>query len=125
MALSGAKYEMAQLGQFGSIFTNAAGLVTPPDGYIICAIQFLSNTTFNTLTPENSDSGDRVFVNGDTAAHAAGSGSEGTGGVELNTGEEGNLTIFPQGMTIYGRWTTMSIDADADGGVIAYLAPKH
>ena len=28
---------------------------------------------------------------------------------------------FPTGLTIYGRWTTMTPEADADGGVICYF----
>ena len=28
---------------------------------------------------------------------------------------------FPKGITIYGRWTTVTPEADADGGVICYF----
>jgi len=46
MALSGAKHEMAGLGQFGSIFTDGTGAVVAPSEYIICAITILDNCTF-------------------------------------------------------------------------------
>ena len=28
---------------------------------------------------------------------------------------------FPKGMTIYGRWTSVTPAADADGGIICYF----
>ena len=41
----------------------------------------------------------------------------GGGGQQL-----GNADIFPKGLTIYGRWTSMSIeDDDATGGAICYF----
>ena len=41
----------------------------------------------------------------------------GGGGQQLANGD-----IFPKGLTIYGRWTSMSInDDDADGGAICYF----
>tara|TARA_R100001015_G_C4614124_1_gene169916 strand:- start:1030 stop:1620 length:591 start_codon:yes stop_codon:yes gene_type:complete len=41
----------------------------------------------------------------------------GGGGQQLGTGD-----IFPKGLTIYGRWTSMSLnDDDTDGGAICYF----
>ena len=121
MALSGTKAQEATLGQYGSIFVNDTDLVTPPSNKIICAITFMADTTINTLTCENTASGSRIFPNTANHAHAAGTGDEGTGGEDILVG-----TIFPKGLTIYGRWTTFKMQAaDADGGVICYLAPKH
>ena len=42
---------------------------------------------------------------------------EGTGGQQLASAQ-----VFPKGLTIYGRWDSVSINADdADGGIIAYF----
>ena len=121
MALSGSKAQEATLGQYGSIFVNDTDLVTPPSDKIICAITFMADTTINTLTAENTAEGSRIFPNTANHAHASGTGSEGTGGEDILT-----TTIFPKGLTIYGRYTTFKMQAaDADGGVILYLAPKN
>ena len=39
----------------------------------------------------------------------------GAGGVEA-TGIQ-----YPQGLTIYGRWTTVTPEADSNGGIICYF----
>lgn len=117
MALSGAKHEMAGLGQFGSIFTDGTAAVAAPSEYIICAITILDNCTFTALTVENNASGSRVFANRTNAANAVNSGSEGSGGLVIANSDE-----FPTGVTIFGRYTGFTL---ASGSVIAYLAPKH
>jgi len=117
MALSGAKYEMTGLGQFGSIYTNGVGAISPPTDFIISAIQVLGAAKFTTLTTENTAEGSRVFPNTANAGHAAESGSEGAGGIMLPATQE-----FVAGSVIYGRWTGLKL---ASGEVIAYLAPKH
>mgnify|MGYP003137461220 FL=1 len=116
-------------GQNGSIFTNTNTQVVAPTDRVIVAIQFLADTTFDELSPENGTSGICV---GD-AANEKGAGAEITisgatnenvgasGGQIINAASDSNLTKFPAGMTIYGRWSSFTIDADADGGVIAYL----
>tara|TARA_R110002020_G_scaffold41814_3_gene122916 strand:- start:1594 stop:1968 length:375 start_codon:yes stop_codon:yes gene_type:complete len=111
-------------GQNGSIFTNAATQVVPPSDRKIIAIQFLADTTFDELSPTDGTAGICV---GD-AANEKGSGSTATfngtgssGGQIINAAGDSNLTVFPKGATIFGRWDSFTIDADADGGVIAYL----
>ena len=43
--------------------------------------------------------------------------SEGTGGQTVDSSQ-----VFPKGLTIYGRWDSVSISADdADGGIICYF----
>ena len=124
MALSGTKAQEATLGQYGSIFTNGTDAVTPPSTKIICAITFMADTTVATLTAENTAEDRRIFINTANAAHASNDGDEGNNGLAINAGS--GTTIFPKGLTIYGRWTTFQMAAgDADGGVICYLAPKH
>ena len=44
-------------------------------------------------------------------------GSQGVGGMAID-----NATVFPEGITIYGRWDSVSInDNDGDGGIICYF----
>ena len=46
-------------------------------------------------------------------------GGEGMGGQKIDTSQ-----VFPKGMTIYGRWTEVSLQADdSDGGIICYFGP--
>ena len=116
-------------GQNGSIFTNANTQVVAPTNRVIVAIQFLADTTFDELSPVSGTSGICV---GD-ATDEKGAGAEITisgatnenvgasGGQIINAAGDSNLTVFPKGMTICGRWESFTIDADADGGVIAYL----
>jgi len=117
MALSGAKSEQANLGQFGSIFTDGTGAVVAPSEYIICAITVLDDATFTTLAVENNASGSRVFANRTNPAHASDNGSEGSGGITI-----ASTDVFPTGVTVFGRYTGFTL---AGGSVIAYLAPKH
>ena len=120
--------KISSLGQSGSIFTNTTALVKPPTGSVIVAIQCLSDTTFNSLSPESGTGG--ICVGDD--ANEKGVGAEITiggvvenkgsaGGQIINAGADSNLTIIPRGLTIYGRWESFSIDEDLDGGVIAYI----
>lgn len=119
-------------GQTGSIFTNTNTQVVAPTGMVISCIQFLADTTFDELSPiknENNQHPNGICV-GDAANEKglgdAGAGSEtsfaGSGGQIINAASDANLTKFPKGMIIYGRWESFTIDADADGGVIAYLS---
>tara|TARA_R100001443_G_scaffold22132_1_gene34328 strand:- start:619 stop:975 length:357 start_codon:yes stop_codon:yes gene_type:complete len=118
MALSGAKYEMAQLGQFGSIFTDGTGAVAVPTDYVICAITVLAAATFTELTVEDSAT-TTMFATGDGAAHneSSATADQGSGGLVIADDDS-----FPAGITIYGRYTGFTL---AGGSVIAYLAPKH
>ena len=44
-------------------------------------------------------------------------GSQGAGGMAIDSSQ-----VFPAGLTIYGRWTSVSISADdSDGGIICYF----
>lgn len=112
-------------GQNGSIFTDAATKVEPPNDRKILAIQFLSDTTFSELspTPKNSSSDGTTGICVGEASGEEGAGSTATpngtgaaGGQIIDT-----ANVFPKGLTIFGRWDSFTIAADADGGVIAYL----
>jgi len=112
-------------GQNGSIFTDHTDQVVPPDDRKIIAIQFLADTTLSELSPTPKDSASDGTT-GICVGNA--SGEVGAGGTSTpnGTGASGgkiidSSNVFPKGLTIFGRWDTFTIAADADGGVIAYL----
>jgi len=82
------------LGQVGCLFEDGTDAIT---GKKIVAITFLEDVTFTTLTPESSDYIGTASGNGDAID---------------------NSNTFPQGVTIFGRWTAFTL---ASGSVIAYL----
>jgi hypothetical protein len=106
-------------GQLGSGFVKTTGAFTPPTGKVIVAIQFLADTELSGLVADTSQI-DATAVAGNTGffSHTTpvpvvhGSGADATNSV----------TIFPKGLTIYGRWTSVTLEtADADGGFICYF----
>lgn len=107
-------------GQNGSIFTDTTDVVTCPSDRVIVAIQFLADTTFNQLSPENGTAG--ICVGEESGEKGAGAtttpnGAGAAGGQIIDTSN-----VFPKGLTIFGRWTGFKLQsADSDGGVIAYL----
>ena len=94
------------LGQGGSILIDQD--TTDQDAVclngIFIAIQFLEDTVFGTLTGETS----QLFVS---------SGQTSTI-IDANAGAAATTVTFPQGMTIFGRWTTINL---ASGACIAYV----
>ena len=121
-----------QFGQMGSVFNNTVSAITPPTGKVFVAIQFLTDTTLNTtdgLVADNNDLAGLEYVGtaydssdgdatADEAAHDLAVGSEtavsGGGGKAIVT-----ATVFPKGITIYGRWT--KITTVTSGSYIAYI----
>jgi hypothetical protein len=106
-------------GQLGSGFVNSTGAFTPPTGKVIVAIQFLADTELSDLVADTSQI-DATAVAGNTGffSHTTPNAVvHGAGAVNTD-----NVTIFPRGLTIYGRWTRVRLDtADADGGLICYF----
>ena len=82
------------LGQAGCLFEDGTDAIT---GKKIIGIQFLEATTFTTLTPDSS-------------SYIGTSGGNGDAIDSSNT--------FPQGITVFGRWTGFTL---ASGSVVAYL----
>ena len=82
------------LGQNGCLFEDGTDAIT---GKSIVAIQFISDSTFTTLTPSSS-------------AYVGTAGGNGDAIDSSNT--------FPQGVVIFGSWTVFTL---ASGSVIAYL----
>lgn len=103
-----------QIGDFlvtvstGASVSNGDVIALDPDGDNANEVQFSGNIS---------------LTDGDTAVFRRGGrhsqeGGNGTGGQTLATAQ-----VFPKGLTIYGRWTEVSLNADdADGGIIAYFA---
>ena len=80
-------------GHLGAIFEDGTDNITSKQ---VIAIQFIQDTTFTTLTPEDSSYIGTASGNGDA----------------IDTDN-----TFPQGMTIFGRWTGFRL---ASGSIIAY-----
>ena len=113
------------LGALGSAFTNTTGAITPPPGMVIATVQCIGATRFTTLIAEDPN---KTF-NTALPAHQDNDGSavagyeaqdHGDGGIKLVASNVSDPTEFPAGMTIYGRWTSVSITSQASsqgGGV--------
>jgi hypothetical protein len=108
-------------GQMGSVLNNAVGAITPPTGKVFVAITFLTDTTLNTtlgLVADNDVTAGLEYFGTGTLAHDAALspdlGESGTGGVAVVT-----ATVFPKGVTIYGRWT--KVTTVTSGTYIAYI----
>ena len=108
-------------GQMGSVFNNTASAITPPAGKVFVAITFLTDTTLNTtdgLVADNDIASGLEYAGTNTAAHDAvlspDLGESGVGGKAVVT-----ATIFPKGVTIYGRYT--KITTVTSGQYIAYI----
>ena len=114
-------------GQMGSMFNNTASAITPPTGKVFVAITFLEDTTLNTTAGMVADNhtgttpataGPGLEYVGVTAAHHLAVGSEtefsGGGGKAVVS-----TTVFPKGVTVYGRWTKLT--TINSGQYIAYI----
>ena len=90
-----------QLGQLGSGHLDAGeAAASIPSGAVIIAITILEDsTTFTALTQESAD-----YFGIGTSTYSANSLAD--------------SDIFPAGVTVYGRWTALTINA---GSCIFYL----
>ena len=109
-------------GQMGSVFNNTVSAITPPTNKVFVAVTFLTDTTLHTtagLTAANDTTAGLEYFGDTTAAHNATVGS----GETTSTGGGGKATVtatvFPKGVTIYGRWT--KITTVTSGTYIAYI----
>lgn len=121
-------------GQMGSIFLDASGAASPPDGMVFVAITFLADTVFDasgglvsqtkSIVADGANTGKVLatvdgleWASTEAAAHNLSDGSEtaisGSGGLQIDASN-----TFPKGVTIYGRY----IEIDLTSGMcIAYL----
>ena len=124
---------ISDIGQMGSahIKANATDLKVP-HGKVIVAIQVLNEAVkFDQLVADTSFASAKV----DTAG-VLGDGIEYFGTATptraqgLDNGDDtaeavavANTVEFPAGITVYGRWTRVSLAADSTHGVILYYGP--
>lgn len=121
MAGGNKKYSVVEasnlgFGQVGSIFLDASGAASPPTGLVFIAITLLEDTILDAsggLVAEDENQ----YANTEAAAHDESDGSEtatqGSGGLQIDASN-----TFPQGATIFGRWTEIDITS---GMLIAYI----
>ena len=107
---------LAAFGQFGSSYSNTIGhIVKPPSGRPIVAITFLEDLKLDLLTAAGNTNLDPSFNHTDEGAALASVGN--TGGEAI-----GAATIFPKGLTVYGKWTEVSLQAAGTAaGIICYF----
>jgi|TARA_Y100001973_G_C5192940_1_gene332199 hypothetical protein len=121
-------------GQMGSLFLDASGAASPPDGKVFTAITFLADTVFDASgglvaqTKRDVENGANTgpilatvegleWIGTEAAAHNVSDGSEttisGSGGLQIDASN-----TFPKGVTIYGRWIEIDLTS---GMIIAYI----
>ena len=109
-------------GQLGSAYmaVNLGNDLTPPDGMVIVAITMVGDQIkFDKLTCDTSNS--LVYSGTETNNTYFGITNANTSGNGEAVVADGT-PVFPAGLTIYGRWTVVSLQAaDADGGIICYF----
>ena len=103
---TGALYVREYLGQTGSCFVSGTAAVTAAIGKFV-AIQFLEDTVFNSTDGLVATDVGRWPDDTDAATDISSS----------NTAAVGSQ-VFPQGMTIFGRWDSFIL---VSGAVIAYV----
>ena len=112
-------------GQLGSGFLDGATLgnsLTPPTGKVIVAISFLATTQLDVLTPATDGLNGGVSTATDPGDLSFGIATP-DDGHGANSETVSTAQRFPAGMTIYGRWSAVSMHvADTDGGLIAYYS---
>ena len=91
----------AGLGQVGSAYLTGTSF-TPTSGVVV-AITMIEDTDFDVLTPET----------GAGCIEVGGTGYESAGNTLANS------DLFPAGMTIYGRWSSVSVNSN--GACICYI----
>ena len=113
--------EQGNLYQLGGAFLNTTNAFVPPTGKVVVAIEMLSATKFETLTPVN-DAGSNTYHIGTTVASISNANNNlavegnGTNAVAIASGNSG--TEFAAGKVLYGRWSAVDLNA---GSVIMYF----
>jgi len=100
------------IGQSGGAYLDTTDAFTPPTGKVVTAIQIVkADTSFTTLTPDNSDG--LHYPGTSVVATAVGNG--------LNAEAIGS-DAFPEGMIIYGRFSAITLGSSS--AVIAYFSEE-
>tara|TARA_R100000278_G_C5456436_1_gene159288 strand:- start:766 stop:1161 length:396 start_codon:yes stop_codon:yes gene_type:complete len=119
-------YGFGQMGS-GHIKAAASDLV-PPHGRVIIAITMLDAIKFDQLVADTSFASSKVDtagVLGDGVAYFGTGGQTRANGLDQSDSSAESVAVgtaveFPKGLTIYGRWTRVSLQADSTHGIICY-----
>jgi len=119
-------YGFGQMGS-GHIKAAASDLV-PPHGRVIIAITMLDAIKFDQLVADTSFASSKVNtagVLGDGVAYFGTGGQTRANGLDQSDSSTESVAVgtaveFPKGLTIYGRWTRVSLQADSTHGIICY-----
>ena len=119
-------YGFGQMGS-GHIKAAASDLV-PPHGRVIIAITMLDAIKFDQLVADTSFASSKVDtagVLGDGVAYFGTGGQTRANGLGQSDSSAESVAVgtaveFPKGLTIYGRWTRVSLQADSTHGIICY-----
>jgi len=114
---NGVAYGFGQMGSIhiaGTTLTTSNGVTVSPGvgaEAVFCAITFLEDTVFANslagLTPDPDNP--QLFIGGTGRTSTS---------IDADGGAITGTESFPKGVTIYGRWTSITL---ASGRVIAYL----
>jgi hypothetical protein len=105
---AGALYTNDASGEAGSIFVGGTTACTPPSNTKFTAIQFIEDSVF--------DSGNDGLISATNQLYPS---TQYTGtDIDGDAGAVVDSITFPQGMTIFGRWSGFKL---ASGKVIAYI----
>ena len=106
--------DLIAFGQLGSSYSNTIGhTVKPPSGRHIVAITFLEDLKLAKLTAAGTTNVDASFNHTDEGASLD---------TSANGEAIGNTTVFPKGLTVYGKWTEVSLQAPGTtAGIICYF----
>ena len=100
----------------GSAFCNTNTAVTPQPNKVIIAIYFIASNIPTALIAEDPE----MYINTAVTAH-----EQNNHGSNNQDHGDGGLAVsgikFGTSATIYGRWTSVTPQADADGGIICYF----
>lgn len=106
--------DLIAFGQLGSTFTAVGSqTILPPSGRYIIAVTFLEDLKLDRLIAAGTAYLDSSFNTSD-----GGAAKSPTNGSAIT-----NTVTIPKGVTIYGRWKELSLEADATagGGIICYF----
>ena len=114
-------------GQLGSVFLDTATAITPPTNKVFVAITMLADTTFDShgglIAQQDSAGSGLEYISTEDDSGAAQTAHDASGGSETTSTGSGGVVVdvsnsFPEGLTIFGRWTEIDL---ASGMIIAYI----
>ena len=118
-------------GQMGSgHIKDAASDLVPPHGRVIVAITMLDAVKFDQLVADDSFASSLVDqtdpdTRGDGVAFFGTATQTRANGLDQSDSSVESVVVantveFPKGLTIYGRWTRVSLQANSTHGIICY-----